>query len=289
MRYRRLIGPLLGILLLAGASLLSACGQAGETAAPKRLPTDSLKLTPNANGADITFTTEEPGFCLVTVGTEPGKYTRAVPESMPDGPHREHVNVIRGLEPETTYYYQITFTNDRGELSRSEEQRFVTTARGEDAATGQPNPDRPAGLNVALKENGGRILDVSSNYGGAANDEMWGAEGAIDGSYTTAWSSDGDGDDAWIELGFDATYTVTAVGFQTRTMGSSAEIAEVLVRLPGGRELGRFSLEGADRITYYSLPTPVETDRLRFEAVETTGGNTGAVEIEVYALAPGES
>ncbi len=45
---------------------------------------------------------------------------------------------------------------------------------------------------------------------------------AFDGDAATAWSSDGDGDYAWIEMGLAGLTHITRVGFWTRTMGSSA-------------------------------------------------------------------
>ena len=121
---------------------------------------------------------------------------------------------------------------------------------------------------------------MSSNYGGGADDATWGALSAIDGNGATAWSSNGDGDDAWIELALAARTHVTRLGFWTRTMGTSAEIQSFQVVTDAGETFGPFTLTGAAAMDYFDTDFTATT--LRFEAVTSTGGNTGALEIEVY-------
>ena len=73
---------------------------------------------------------------------------------------------------------------------------------------------------------------------------------------------------------------VRSVGFWTRTMGASAQVLSFSVATDGGEVRGPFQLGDAAAVYYFE--TDVVAKRLRFEAVETSGGNTGAVEIEVY-------
>ena len=124
------------------------------------------------------------------------------------------------------------------------------------------------------------MVAVSSNYGGGGDLSPFGASNAIDGNPGTEWSSDGDGDAAWIEIELPSETRVTALGFWTRTMGVSAEISTFLVTTDLGETAGPFELKGASRV--FRFDTDLKTRRLRFEAVSTSGGNTGAVEIEVY-------
>ena len=124
------------------------------------------------------------------------------------------------------------------------------------------------------------VIGVSSNFGGGDNDSVWGANNAIDGDITTQWSSDGDGDDAWINLQlFDETH-VTSLGFWTRTMGTSAQVHSFRVVTDLGETYGPFTLNDAAAVHYFTVD--FRAGRLRFEALDTSGGNTGAVEIEVY-------
>ena len=123
-------------------------------------------------------------------------------------------------------------------------------------------------------------MGVSSNYGNGENDSSFGADKALDGDSATAWSSDGDGSDAWLEIELPSESRVTSLGFWSRTMGASAEIFSFRVITDQGEVAGPFTLGGSDRIYYFE--TDITGRSLRFEAVDTSGGNTGAMEIEVY-------
>jgi len=103
---------------------------------------------------------------------------------------------------------------------------------------------------------------------------------AFDGDGATAWSSDGDGDGAWIEIELAAITRVTRIGFWTRTMGSSAQIQSFQIVGDTGEPVGPFNLTDAAQSYYFD--TDFTSRRLRFEVAASTGGNTGAVEIEVY-------
>ena len=67
---------------------------------------------------------------------------------------------------------------------------------------------------------------------------------------------------------------------QTRTMGSTAEIAEFRLIAGDGTDLGTFALPGPNRS--YRFEVDVTTDRIRFEVVSSSGGNTGLVELGVW-------
>ncbi len=141
-----------------------------------------------------------------------------------------------------------------------------------------PSFDR--GENLASAGRGGRVSAVSSNFGGAGTDSSFGANNVLDGDPPTQWSSDGDGDGAWIEVELPEETRVRSVGFWTRTMGASAQVLSFSVATDGGEVRGPFQLGDAAAVYYFE--TDFVAKRLRFEAVETSGGNTGAVEIEVY-------
>lgn len=136
------------------------------------------------------------------------------------------------------------------------------------------------GRDVASLDAGARIVGVSSNYGGSGNSGTWGAENAIDGDGSTEWSSDGDGDDAWIEIELDRAYELSAVGLWTRTMGASAQITQFQVRTGDGDVLGPFDVPDAGGM--HVVPVDVRAQRLRFEVVVSSGGNTGAVEVAAF-------
>ena len=143
------------------------------------------------------------------------------------------------------------------------------------------------GENMASLSTGARVSAVSSNYASGTNGSAFGADKAIDGDPHTEWSSDGDGNDAWIEIELASEIRVSAVGFWTRTMGTSAEVTTFQVVTDRGETAGPFELGSAGRGFY--VDTGLTARRLRFETLDSSGGNTGAVEIEVYGeLTAGE-
>jgi hypothetical protein len=147
----------------------------------------------------------------------------------------------------------------------------------------RPNPPapRPEGENAASLAARARIAGVSSNFGAGDNDSSFGANNAIDGQSNTEWSSHGDGDDAWIEIELDQSYDVQTIGFWTRRMpNETAQIFSFTVTTGEGKTYGPFDLPDANQIYYF--PVEFTTNRLRFDAVHTNTGNTGAVEIEAY-------
>ena len=85
------------------------------------------------------------------------------------------------------------------------------------------------GENLALLENEASVVGVSSNYQDRSNDSAFGADNALDGDPATEWSSNGDGDEAWIEIELPEVTQVRTIGFWTRTMGDSAQVFSVRV------------------------------------------------------------
>ena len=136
------------------------------------------------------------------------------------------------------------------------------------------------GENLALLENGASVVGVSSNYQDRPKDSAFGANNALDGDPTTEWSSNGDGDEAWIEIELPEVTQVRTIGFWTRTMGDSAQVFSFRVVTDRDEIYGPFELGDAASVYYFD--TDFTAQRLRFEAVDTSGGNTGAIEIEVY-------
>ena len=136
------------------------------------------------------------------------------------------------------------------------------------------------GENLGSAQQGARVVGVSSNYAGDVDDSALGANSAIDGDPATAWSSDGDGDAAWIEIELKSETRVTSIGLWTRTMGASAQIFTFRVVTDRGQTAGPFELNDASRLFHFD--TDLVAKRLRFEGLSSSGGNTGLIEIEVY-------
>jgi hypothetical protein len=161
-----------------------------------------------------------------------------------------------------------------GTVYRSSDLTFRTSPEDESGL------DLLDGGDVALSGQDAIVVGVSSNYGGGGDDGTWGANNVIDGDFNTLWSSAGDGDDAWIELQLPTRTHVTSIGFWTRTRVISAQIFSFWVVTDLGETYGPFEFDDASAVHYFDVD--FTADRLRFEDTDATGGNTGAVEIEVY-------
>ena len=75
---------------------------------------------------------------------------------------------------------------------------------------------------------------------------------------------------------------LAALGFYTRTMGTiGADFVTFRSRTDTGAILGPFTIPDAKSIYYFPIATTAQ--KLRFEVLKSSGGNTGASEIEVYA------
>lgn len=224
----------------------------------------------------VSIETRIPVVCAAVYGLTETYGLLATDTSMAVGGHQNHHPVLSGLKPDTTYQMRMQGVGPDGTLYVSGNYTFRTAA----ATEGVQAPTKPSGRNVALILAGASVDAVSSNFGGGGLGSTYGANNAIDGDPATQWSSNGDGDKAWIEIDLGKQYAVTAVGFQTRTMGTSAQIESFQVVTDEGQTLGPFKLRDA-RSTYY-FPIAATAQRLKFEVLKSSGGNTGASAIEVY-------
>ena len=273
------------VTILILALVLTACG--GQVpAGTVILPLDETpggfegpKVEDNTGtSVVIQFTSGVPTMCNVAFGTDP-TYGALATMPMMGGAVREHAVSLTGLTPNTAYHYRLTLTDERAQVYQSEDLAFTTAEN--DASPAAP---RPEGEDVASLAAGARIAGVSSNFGAGDNDSSFGANPAIDSQPNTEWSSNGDGDDAWIEIELPGIYDVHAIGFWTRKMpNDTAQIFSFTVVTDQGETHGPFDLADANQIYYFPVEFTART--LRFQAVSTNTGNTGAVEIEVYGEA----
>lgn len=220
--------------------------------------------------ATVLAETTIPVVCSIVYGTSQEYGLIATDTDMAGGGHTNHHPLLTGLKSDTHYFARLQGIGPDGTLFRSQEYTFRTLPASPD--DGEPN--------LALVENGAQIIGVSSNFNGGANDSTWGALNAIDGDFSTAWSSNGDGDEAWIEIEITAVSHITRIGFWTRTMGSSAQIHSFQIVTEKGETYGPFDLEDAAQL--FLFETDFTAKSLRFEVISSSGGNTGAVEIEIF-------
>lgn len=225
------------------------------------------------NSVTVLVDTKIPVVCAAAFGSDTTYGHLATDTDMAGGAHSNHHPLLTGLQPDTEYHMRVQGVGPDGTLYQSKDYTFRT-------AKAAPGSSKPPGQNLALLSSGARVTGVSSNYGGEDNSSPYGADKAFDGDPGTQWSSNGDGNKAWVEIELASRAHITSLGFWTRTMGSSAQITSFQVLADDGKTFGPFKLADAAGIHYF--PVDFTAKRLRFEAVETSGGNTGAVEIEVY-------
>lgn len=189
-----------------------------------------------------------------------------------------HQVPLEDLTPETTYYLRALAEGPDGEMGVSDILMFTTTV--------DPGNDPTADMvNVALLDEGTTVAGVSSNWGDGDNDSGFGIHKALDGLEGTEWSSNGDGNDAWVELDFGQARTVSYFAYRSRMMadGTSIVTSVRVIDSDSGEPLGTFATPDHQVRYVFSLPEPITTQRVRVEMVETTGGNTGAREIQFFA------
>ena len=263
---------------LADVNLIEAVE--GEAQSPTPGPAEAIlaspiEIEPSATSAVVSLTTTQPAMISVLYRTACGCRSYITREAH-TRPVTEHRVELLALQPETAYVLNVVLVDEQARVYRSEDLEFETTAQTQTAGAWEPD-----GENLALLQKGGRVVGVSSNWGGGENDSAFGANKAIDGDPNTEWSSDGDGDDAWIEIALAEEGTITGIGFWTRTMGTSAQIYKFRVLAPDGTVLGVFDLPDAKQMYNFDLEDFIG-QQLRFEVVESSGGNTGAKEIAIY-------
>ena len=221
--------------------------------------------------ASLVFESSIPLACSVVYGETGAFGFVAVDQDMDGGAHSDHHPLLTGLKADTEYFYRVQGTAADGTLFMSEVRSFRTAAA-----------DPGAAMNLAALDGGGRIVAVSSNYGGGANDGRWGAESAVDGRPDTAWASNGDGDDAFVEVAFAGEKHIGAVEVWTRTMANGTAQTYAFTLTTGRGEVhGPFRLADASR--GYRFAVDIVASRLRLDVVESSGGNTGLVEFAVFA------
>ena len=277
--------PFLRSAFSAGLSLvfaLSACnpGSADPATGDRILPT--LEDIPNgfsgptiisttSTSATISFDSGVPTVCNAPFGLT-DDYGQVATIPMLSGATTDHVLTFSDLDSGTTYHYQIIVTDNHGNVYQSGDFTFATDEEAEVAGDE---------TNWLALDSGAKVIEVSSNFGGAENDQNWGANMALDNKVSTAWSSDGDGDEAFITVQLAQPVAITSMAVQTRFMtNDTAQIFSFTVTTDRGEVLGPFELDDADQA--YEFKVAVVASSLRFEVESSNGGNTGFVSLAAY-------
>lgn len=230
-------------------------------------------------GATLRFDTAIETTCEARFGLAENALDRsAVDPSMdPANPYGiEHDVPLPSLQPATTYFVRAYARDRDGTEYLSEALSFQTLPAS--TVTG----DEP--VNVARLSMGATVSAVSSNFGGGDNNSTWGANNAIDGNLATEWSSFGDGNDAFMVIDLGASRSVEELRFQSRQMTDGTSIIRSLtITVDDGEALGPYQTPSPDVLYFIPFEPALEGRRFRIDAVDTSGGNTGAKEIQLFS------
>jgi hypothetical protein len=208
--------------------------------------------------------TSPPTVCAIAYGKKPSLGSIADDPNMGGTAISQHTIVLSGLSPGTTYFYKLTATDARAAVFQTPGLASFTTPR--QAASHERD--------VAI---GAKVVFVSSQWSSAYK-----AENAVDGNLSSQWASNNDGNHAWITIDLRRAYKVNGVAFITRQMTDGSAITKTFaVVVDGHRRYGPFPAgNGLDpRVARVSFTARL----IRFEVVTSTGGNTGATEVEVFS------
>lgn len=218
----------------------------------------------NGRSVSVHVDTSPPTVCAIAYGKTAALGSIADDPNMGGTAISQHTIVLSGLTPGTTYRYKLTATDAQALVFQTPELASFTT----------PRPVATHERDVAI---GAKVVGVSSQWSSAYK-----AENAVDGNLSSQWASNNNGNHAWITIDLGRAYNVNGVAFITRQMTDGSAITKTFaVVVDGHRRYGPFAAgNGLDpRIARVSF-----TGRLiRFEVVTSTGGNTGATEVEVFS------
>lgn len=223
---------------------------------------DGIRVEVHGDGTATVFvTTTIDVACAVSYGPTERLGAIATDTDMAGGGHRDHHPLLVNLEPNTDYFYKLNAIGPEGELYTTNIRSFTNGS----STSAAPGP------NIAP---GGTVVETSSDYSAS-----FAGSYAIDGDRTTEWSSRGDGDDAYIVIDMGAPVDLLGVGFRTREMSDGTSITNSFtVTIDDGATLGPFDAGIGLAIAEFEATGRV----IRIDVATSTGGNTGAVEIEIY-------
>ena len=231
-----------------------------------------LEVTNFANdgSASLPIHTSIPVACTIVYGTTTEFGSLTLDQDMAGGAHSDHNPLLVGLEAETTYYFRVQGVDDNGVFYLSEVMTFTTTSNDDSEID-----------NLASPLLGAEIIGYSSAYGNAEPSDRWGATSAFDNNPNTEWSSAGDGNDAWIEVKLAQSARIDAISFHSRAMSDGSAITLAFtVTTDAGESYGPFDVP--DTRQPFEFEMVFEAQTLRFDLFDTTGGNTGVVDIAIY-------
>lgn len=251
---------------------LAACGGTGGTKSTASVLSfrlievgrTRLQIAADGRSAIVQVETNPPTVCAIAFGRTASLGSIADDPNMGGTAISRHTVVLGGLTPGTTYRFRLTATDAQGRVFQTPGLTTFTT----------PRKTASQGQDVAI---GAKVVAVSSQWSSAYR-----AANAVDGNLSTEWASAGDGDRAFITIDLGRQRKITGLSFITREMSDGSAITRTFaVVVDGRRRYGPFA--AGDRLDPRTVAVSFTGRVLRFEVVQSTGGNTGAAEIEVFS------
>ena len=264
-------------VLLFFLSSLIACGNLDKKGNSDNIFSNILVSNLKNNQATISFNTTSETTCEIQYGLSQDNLNLIATNPMmaPNQFLLFHEVTLYDLSADTTYFFRSSVTDQEGANYFSSSRQFTTTSPSTQLTD----------KNVALYSEGTRVVDISSNFAGNGLDSTYGGNKAIDGRLSTAWSSNNDGDSAFITLDFGQKRLIKGFGFQSRKMldGTSIILKLKLVFDNGLFELGPYDTTDPDQLYNFDFIELIDVTKVKIQAVNTTGGNTGVSEIQFYS------
>lgn len=245
------------------AHLLTTSG-AGLPRSFSTIQASAITLAPDPSGrlATLHVRTTIKVVCAVAYGRTTTYGQLSTTRAMDPSGTYDHVPVLIGLQPATAYVYRLQGVGADGSFYQSPVLSFRTPR----AATSTLGPD------VAV---GATVVQVSSSYSPG-----YAGKYAVDGDPATEWASNGDGNRAFITIDLRHVVHVAAVAFRTRSMSDGTAITRTYsVTVDGKKTYGPFPASSGSTVNKLAVVGRI----FRFSVVDSTGGNTGASEVAVYA------
>ncbi len=254
---------------------LAATGTTADVGRFAEIQASAITLEHDAAAGTTTLrvSTSIEAVCAVAYGTGPEFGALATDTDMAGTGHSDHAAVMRGLVPGTQYTYRLQGIGPDGRVYLTEAMQFTFGAEGSGpapATSALRSGTEPPGENVAI---GAAVVDVSSEFS-----DRFSAGNAVDGDLGTEWSSAGDGDGAYIVVDLGERFIVSGVGFRTREMSDGTSITTSFTVTADGDRYGPFQAGSGLAVALAEFVAR----EIRIDVETSTGGNTGAVEIEVY-------
>ena len=244
-----------------------------NNASPTEITFSNIEVVEiGASRAVVTFDTSVATSCEAEYGTSADALDlRATDPDMAEGELSvDHEVPLEDLAADAEIFWRARAEAADGTVAYSDVMSFRTAMMDE-------GPDIPL-QNFAVEAD---VTEVSSNFGGGDNDSTWGISNAFDGAMSTEWATNGDGDDAYVTVDLGQVRKVTHFAFRSREMTDGTSIIQsVQLRFDGADPIGPFETPDPDERYVFQLENAQSAQVITLEAVTTTGGNTGAKEIE---------